>query len=121
MGMTHNKPATYPRFADPVALIGHDELLDVAKAVIPLSRDHGDRSDRKHARLKYVLAERGVAWVRARLAEDLGCELPPPPPLPRLELPEHLGWHQQGDGRWWLGLPVPSRRAACCAPPCARW
>ena len=110
MGMTHNKPATYPRLADPVALIGHDELLEVAQAVIRLSRDHGDRSDRKHARLKYVLAERGVAWARARLAEDLGRELLPPPPLPRLELPEHLGWHQQGDGRWWLGLPVPSGR-----------
>jgi len=110
MGMTHNKPATYPRLADPVALIGPDEVLEVAQAVVRLSRDHGDRTDRKHARLKYVVAERGVAWVRARLQEDLGRSLAPAPALPAFTLPELLGWHEQGDGLWWLGLPVPSGR-----------
>lgn len=110
MGMTHNKPATYPRLADEVALIGHDELLEMAQAVVRLSRDHGDRSDRKHARLKYVVAEKGVDWVRARLEEDLGRKLAPAPALPAFTLPELLGWHEQGDGRWWLGLPVPSGR-----------
>ncbi len=112
MGMTHNKPQTYPRLADAIALIGPDEVLEVAKAVVRLSRDHGDRSDRKHARLKYVVAERGVDWVRARLSEDLGRELAPPPPLPRFHVPEHLGWHEQGDGRLWLGLPIASGRVA---------
>ncbi len=110
MGMTHNKPATYPRLADPVALIGHDEVLETAQAVIRLSRDHGDRSDRKHARLKYVVAENGVEWVRARLEADLGRKLAPAPALPAFTVPELLGWHEQGDGRWWLGLPVPSGR-----------
>ena len=110
MGMTHNKPATYPRLADAVALIGHDEVLEMAQAVVRLSRDHGDRTDRKHARLKYVVAERGVEWVRAQLEADLGRSLRPAPPLPAFSLPELLGWHAQGDGLWWLGLPVPSGR-----------
>lgn len=112
MGMTHNKPATYPRLADPVALIGPDEVLEVAEAVVRLSRDVGDRSDRKHARLKYVLAEKGVPWVRDWLSRDLGRALTPAPALPRLEVPELLGWHEQGDGRLWLGLPIPSGRIA---------
>jgi sulfite reductase beta subunit-like hemoprotein len=112
MGMTHNKPQTYPRLADPVARIAPDEVEEVARAVIRLSRDHGDRSDRKHARLKYVVAERGVAWVRERLEADLGRALAPPPPLPRFHLPEHLGWHEQGDGRLWLGLPIAAGRVA---------
>lgn len=112
MGMTHNKPATFPRLADPVALIGPDEVLEVAEAVVRLSRDHGDRSDRKHARLKYVLAERGVEWARARLSADLGRDLRPAPALPRLAIPDHLGWHPQGNGRWWLGLHIPSGRVA---------
>ena len=110
MGMTHNKPATYPRLASPIALIGPDEVLNVAEAVVRLSRDHGDRSDRKHARLKYVVEEKGVAWVKARLEADLGRTLAPPPPLPALTVPELLGWHEQGDGRWWLGLPIPAGR-----------
>lgn len=112
MGMTHNKPATFPRLADAVALIGPDEVLEVAEAVIRLARDHGDRSDRKHARLKYVLAERGVEWARARLSEDLGRPLRPAPPLPRLSVPDHLGWHAQGAGKWWLGLHIPAGRVA---------
>ncbi|MDB5379305.1 MAG: NADPH-dependent assimilatory sulfite reductase hemoprotein subunit [Rubritepida sp.] len=113
MGMTHNKPATYPRIADAVALIGPDEVLEVAEAVVRLSRDHGDRTDRKHARLKYVIAERGVEWARERLSADLGRPLRPPPPLlPRFEIPDHLGWHEQGDGLWWFGLHVPAGRVA---------
>lgn len=112
MGMTHNKPATYPRLADAICVIGPDEVLEMAKAVVRLSRDHGDRSDRKHARLKYVVAERGVDWVRERLSADFGRPLRPAPALPRLAVPELLGWHEQGDGRLWLGLPVAAGRIA---------
>ena len=112
MGMTHNRPATFPRLANAVALIGPDEVLEVAEAVVRLARGHGDRSDRKHARLKYVLAERGVTWARDRLSADLGRRLRPAPRLPRFAVPDHLGWHEQGDGRWWLGLHVPAGRVA---------
>ena len=112
MGMTHNKPATFPRIADAVALIDRDEVLEVAEAVVRLARDHADRTDRKHARLKYVLAERGVEWARAVLAADLGRTLRPAPPLPRMSIPDHMGWHDQGDGRLWLGLHIPSGRVA---------
>jgi sulfite reductase beta subunit-like hemoprotein len=112
MGMTHIKPGTFPRLADPVALIGPDEVEEVARAAVRLSRDHGDRTDRKHARLKYLLAERGAAWARETLSADLGRRLAPPPPLPRLHMPEWLGWQEQGDGRFWLGLPVAAGRVA---------
>lgn len=110
MGMTHNKPATYPRLADPIARIGPDEVLELAQAAVRLARDHGDRSDRKHARLKYLVAKRGVDWVRQWLAADLGHPLAEPGPLPALAVPELLGWHPQGDGRWWIGLPIPAGR-----------
>ena len=30
--------------------------------------------------------------------------------MPRLEMPELLGWHHQGNGRFWYGVPVPSGR-----------
>jgi sulfite reductase (ferredoxin) len=109
-GMTHNRADTYPRLATPIAFIGPDELLRAAEAVVRYQRDHGDRSDRRRARLKYVLDDRGVDRVREELAAYWGGELPAPRDLPRLEMPELLGWHTQGDGRWWLGVPVPSGR-----------
>jgi sulfite reductase (ferredoxin) len=109
-GMTHNKPETYPRLATAVAFIEPDDLLAAAAAVVRLHRDWGDRGDRRHARLKYVIAEKGEAWACQRLSEDLGKKLSRCRPMPDLQVPDHLGWHEQGDGRLYLGLPVASGR-----------
>ena len=59
-----------------------------------------------------MVEDRGVETVRQELAAYWGGPLPAPRDLPRLEMPELLGWHKQGDGRWWLGVPVPSGRIA---------
>ena len=109
-GMTHNNPKTYPRLATPVAFVEPDDLLDAAAAVVKLHRDWGDRGNRRHARLKYVIAEHGEDWARERLSEYLGKTLEPARPLPPLAVPDHLGWHEQGDGRLYLGIPVASGR-----------
>ena len=109
-GMTHNNPKTYPRLATPVAFVLPEDLLAAAAAVVKLHRDHGDRGDRRHARLKYVIAEHGEEWARARLGEYLGKDLEPARPLPPLAVLDHLGWHEQGDGKLYLGIPVASGR-----------
>ena len=109
-GMTHNNPQTYARLASPVAFIAPDDLLKAATAVVRLHRDWGDRSNRRHARLKYVIAERGEIWARAQLSDYLGKTLPPCRPMPRFEVPDHLGWHEQGDGKLYLGIPIASGR-----------
>jgi sulfite reductase (ferredoxin) len=111
-GMTHNKPATYPRMATPVAFVEPDDLLEAAAAVVRLHRDWGDRGNRRHARLKYVIAERGEDWARERLSEDLGKTLAPCREMPPFRVPDHLGWHEQGDGKLYLGVPIPSGRIA---------
>ncbi|HVH77124.1 MAG TPA: NADPH-dependent assimilatory sulfite reductase hemoprotein subunit [Stellaceae bacterium] len=111
-GMTHNKPETYPRLATPVAFVGAEDLLDGAAAVVKLHRDWGDRGNRRHARLKYIVAERGEEWARARLSEYLGKALEPARPMPAFAVPDHMGWHEQGDGRLYLGVPVSSGRIA---------
>jgi sulfite reductase (ferredoxin) len=109
-GMTHNKPETYPRLATAVAFIEPDDLCDAAAAVVRLHRDWGDRTNRRHARLKYVIAEEGEAWARERLSDDLGKTLAPCRPMPDFSVPDHLGWHDQGDGRLYLGLAIASGR-----------
>ncbi len=111
-GMTHNKPETYPRLATPVAFVEPDDLLAAAAAVVRLHRDWGDRGNRRHARLKYVIAERGEEWAREQLSEDLGKPLAACRPMPGFDVPDHLGWHEQGDGKIYLGIPVASGRIA---------
>jgi sulfite reductase (ferredoxin) len=111
-GMTHNQPQTYPRLATPVAFVEPDDLLEAAAAVVKLHRDYGDRGNRRHARLKYVIEENGEDWARARLEEYLGKPLEPCRPLPPFQVPDHLGWHEQGDGRLYLGVPVVNGRIA---------
>ena len=109
-GMTHNNPATYPRLATPVAFVEPDDLLEAAAAVVRLHRDWGDRGNRRHARLKYVIAEKGEGWARERLSEDLGKGLEPCRPMPPFQVPDHLGWHERGDGKFFLGVPIASGR-----------
>ena len=109
-GMTHNNPKTYPRLATPVAFVEPEDLLEAAAAVVRLHRDHGDRGNRRHARLKYVIAENGEEWARERLSEYLGRALEPCREMPPFVVPDHLGWHEQGDGKLYLGIPVSSGR-----------
>jgi len=114
LGMTHNRADTFPALAVPVTAVPAADLLRAAEAVVRFQRDHGDRTDRRRARLKYVIADHGVEWVREQLAgpEYFGHPLADPGPVPALRVPELLGWHDQGDGRCWLGVPVPSGRIA---------
>ena len=110
LGMTHNRANTFPRLASPLCFVGPDRLLPIIEAVVRLQRDHGDRTDRRRARLKYVVADRGLPWVFDTLREYYDGPLEPPRPMPGLHIPEILGWHEQGDGLWWLGVPVPAGR-----------
>ncbi len=110
LGMTHNNPRTFPRLATPICFVPPEELLAICESVIRLQRDHGDRTDRRRARLKYVVQDRGIDWTRETLAGYFGRKLTPPRPLPALDVPDLLGWHEQGDGLLWLGLPVLSGR-----------
>ena len=72
MGRSHGNVATFPRLADVIGFLPPEKVVAVAKAVLTIHRDYGDRSDRKHARLKYVLEDRGAQWFREELAAPGG-------------------------------------------------
>jgi sulfite reductase (ferredoxin) len=110
MGITHNKASTYPRFATPIAFVEADQLLKATEAVVKLQRDNGDRSNRKHARLKYVVEEKGIEWTRSTLEEYFGSKMQDPVEIPPMQIVDHMGWHEQKDGKYYLGLPISSGR-----------
>jgi sulfite reductase (NADPH) hemoprotein beta-component len=110
MGRSHSNEATYPRIADVIGFITPDKLVDVAKAVLTIHRDFGDRADRKHARLKYVVAERGADWARAEVEKRAGLRLEPSRSYELTTTGDLYGWHKQLDGRWFLTLFVETGR-----------
>ncbi len=110
MGMTHGDKETFPRLADPMAFVTPDQLVSVAETIVTVQRDHGDRKDRKHARMKYLVQEWGVTKFRAEVERRLGRRLADLRPMAPLGMDYHLGWHPQGDGRWFLGLSIENGR-----------
>ena len=110
MGRSHGNEATYPRLADVIGFFKPDKLVDVAKAVLTIHRDFGDRTDRKHARLKYVVAERGADWTRAEVEKRAGVKLEPARPYTFTTTGDLYGWHKAVDGTWFLTLFVETGR-----------
>lgn len=110
MGMSHGNTQTFPRVADVIGFIPPEHLESAAKAVIGIHRDFGDRTNRKHARLKYVLEERGVEWFKIEVEERMGIKLQPALPFEFTKQGDLLGWHQQADGNYFLGLFVENGR-----------
>ncbi len=111
LGRSHTDATTFPRLADPLAWVPDAQIGDVVEAIVTAFRDEGDREDRSHARLKYLVAERGIDWLRAEVERRVGRPLADPIALPPWAgARDHLGWHRQGGDRWYLGLPVPTGR-----------
>lgn len=110
MGMSHGNAQTFPRLADVVGFLPPEHLEAVAKAGVAVHRDFGDRTNRRHARLKYVLAERGVDWFRAEVERRAGVKLEPARPFQFTRQGDLLGWYRQTNGNYFLGLFVENGR-----------
>src|SRR5277367_5431144 len=110
MGRSHGNVQTYPRLADVIGFVAPDKIIDVAKAVLTIHRDFGDRADRKHARLKYVVAERGVDWTRAEVEKRANVKLAPAREFKFTMMNDLLGWHKSVDGKNFFTLFVETGR-----------
>jgi sulfite reductase (ferredoxin) len=110
MGVTPSADKTFPALARRMAFVRPEQALDVAEAIVKVQRDFGNRSDRKLARLKYLIAGRGLPWFKAKVEEYYGQTLDEPRPDDVWGFDDHIGWHEQGDGRWFYGLNVENGR-----------
>ena len=109
-GVTPSAAKTFPAVAQKMAFIGVDEAAEVARALVCVFRDHGNRSDRKTARLKYLLAGWGMERLKGMVEEYLGRPMAEPHPAEVTGVEDHLGWSAQGDGRDFLGIYVENGR-----------
>jgi sulfite reductase (NADPH) hemoprotein beta-component len=112
MGMTHGEPETYPRTAELMGFCETRDALAVAEAVVTVQRDWGDRLNRKHARLKYTIEDRGLDAFRAEVERRAGVTLAPARPFEFTSTGDRYGWSDGADGRAHLTLFVQNGRLA---------
>ncbi len=110
LGTTPSAQKTFPFLSVPLCYVGRDQILEIGEAVLKVYRDFGNRSDRKRARLKYIIADWGVPTFREKVEEYLGHTLAESKPIRVSDVDDHLGWHEQGDGKLFLGIPVENGR-----------
>ena len=106
LGRTHGKDETFPRIADPIGYAAKADIYDLVKAIVATQRDYGDRSDRRHSRMKYLVEEWGVEKFRSKVEEYFGKAIEPFKPLPEFKFLNFLGWHEQGDGKLFYGISI---------------
>lgn len=109
-GVTPSAKKTFPAVAQQMTFVPPERVLDIAEAVVKVQRDFGNRADRKTARMKYLIAEWGLERFKAKVEEYYGEPLPEPQPDEVDGFDDHMGWHAQGDGRWYYGLNVENGR-----------
>ncbi|MCL6436580.1 MAG: sulfite reductase, ferredoxin dependent [Leptolyngbyaceae cyanobacterium HOT.MB2.61] len=110
LGRTHNKEDTFPRLADPIGYVDKADVYDVMKAIVATQRDYGDRTDRRHARMKYLLEDWGVERFRNQVESYFGRKIQPLKPMPEFQYLDFLGWHEQGDGKLFVGISIENGR-----------
>ncbi len=110
MGMTHNVRETYPQLATVIGFSPTDHILAVCEEIVKIQRDHGDRTNRAHARLKYTIDDRGIEWFTRTLAERLGFALDAARDVTFTQNGDVYGWQTGGDDRWHYTLFIQNGR-----------
>jgi len=112
MGATHGDATTYPRLASVIGFVEPERLLAVAEAIVAVQRDWGNRSERKHARLKYTIDHRGQDAFTQEVERRLGFSLEPARAYRFDHNGDRYGWTEGANGRWHLTLQIESGRLA---------
>jgi sulfite reductase (ferredoxin) len=110
LGRTHNKEETFARVADAIGYVDKADVFDAVKAIVATQRDNGDRQNRRHARMKYLINDIGVDAFRGLVEGYMGKPFQPMRPTPEFEYKDYLGWHEQGDGKLFLGVSIENGR-----------
>jgi len=110
MGVTPSAAKTFPALAKRLGFVPPEDVLGIAEAIVKVQRDYGNRSDRKVARLKYTIHTMGLENFRAKVEEYFGKPLAPCHPADVHGFDDHIGWFEQGDGKFFYGLNVENGR-----------
>ncbi len=106
-GMSHGQLSTRPFLAQPLFYVPRVHVVDAAEAIVTVQRDHGNRTERKNARMKYTIQTMGIDAFRAEVVSRLpGISTEPAKPIHFDTVEDHLGWFDQGDGQLYCAVYV---------------
>ncbi|WP_428938385.1 NirA family protein [Fontivita pretiosa] len=100
-------------------VVAPEDCIAVADAIVRSFIDHGDRTDRRKARLKYVLERMGLEAFIADFEKRLSNRLRRVPieqlePRPAVDRLGHIGFHEQKQpGLHYVGVVLPVGRMNC--------
>jgi sulfite reductase (NADPH) hemoprotein beta-component len=110
LSMTHGDTETYPRLADVIGYCPKNKTLQVAEEIVKIQRDKGDRVNRKHARFKYTIEDRGVEWFKFELNRRLGWNIEPPRAFAFEHSGDRYGWVESANDTWHYTLFIQNGR-----------
>ena len=112
LGMTHGKGDTIARLADVVGVVDTANAVESIAIIVGIFRDHGNRTDRRHARIKYLIESWGIDKFRGEFRTRAAFPVGDAPALPPIPFHDHLDRVRQDDGRWTFGVFVLSGRVS---------
>jgi sulfite reductase (NADPH) hemoprotein beta-component len=112
LGATHGDANTYPRLADVLGFIVPEQVIDVTVAILTTQRDHGNRADRKRARLKYTIDDNGLEWFKAEVERRAQLTFGPSRKFAFDHSGDRFGWTRGDNGNWHLTLHLDAGRIA---------
>ncbi|KAL4932915.1 sulfite reductase (NADPH) subunit beta [Aspergillus undulatus] len=100
MGATHNNKKTYPQTGRMFGYVPADQAHIVCEKIMLVQRDHGDRKNRKHARLKYTIDDMGVEAYKEKVEALLpnGLRFAEPRPFKFASNVDTFGWQKDEKG-----------------------
>eukprot|EP00249_Psilotum_nudum_P021676 c28197_g1_i1 orf=690-2624(-) len=110
MGRTHRMEHTFPRLAEPLGYVPKEDIFYAVKAIVATQRDYGRRDDRRMSRMKYLVHEWGIERFRSVVEQYYGTKFGSFKELPAWEFKSYLGWHNQGDGKDFVGVHIDNGR-----------
>jgi sulfite reductase (ferredoxin) len=111
LGRSYANEDTFARLADPLTFALDDELDEVIAAILQTYHDLGGRTDRRRARMKYLVADRGLEAFQQEVEARLGRSLRPiPTPWTPVAAADHLGWSKSHGDTWQLGVRIGAGR-----------
>lgn len=111
LSTTHGNPETYARLATVIGFTDSEEkTLKAIYEILTVQRDHGNRSDRKLARLKYTVDRLGFDRFKQEVEKRAGFVFEEARPYTFNSRGDYYGWEKNHDDLWYYTVFVENGR-----------